>query len=161
LDYNRLTSLPESIGNLTRLSYLDLEGNQIRELPESMANLRIVELNLNDNPLTDLSILQSLPQLDTVWFLDVDLPRRYWTKLSEWKPEWLLDEDNVEIRRSIIQTCGYDRICQQLGAIELDTWREYTLLKIDAIDIETMVLLKMTCPSTDRIHVLRVPQLLG
>jgi hypothetical protein len=70
----------------------------------------------------------------------------------------LLDEENAEIRRLLIQICGYDKICQELGAIELDSWREYTLLKIDAeVDVEPMVLLKMTCPSTAHIHVLRVP----
>ena len=53
---------------------------------------------------------------------------------------------------------GYERICKELQAIELDSWREYTLLKIDAkVDIEPIHLLKMTCPSTNHIHVLRVP----
>ena len=48
--------------------------------------------------------------------------------------------------------------CQELEAIELDSWREYTLLKIDKeIDIEPIHLLKMTSPSTGYIHVLRVP----
>jgi leucine-rich repeat protein SHOC2 len=64
---------------------------------------------------------------------------------------------------------GYERICDELNAIALDTWREYTLLKIDGvetvyeengdelIDREPMLLLKMTCPSTGHIHILRVP----
>jgi hypothetical protein len=51
-----------------------------------------------------------------------------------------------------------ERICQELQAIELDTWAEYTLLKIDAeVDEEPIYLLKMTCPSTGFIHALRVP----
>jgi hypothetical protein len=52
--------------------------------------------------------------------------------------------------------------------VTIDTWREYTLLKIDEagkiydednepVDIEPMLLLKMTCPSTAHIHILRVP----
>jgi leucine-rich repeat protein SHOC2 len=78
--------------------------------------------------------------------------------LSDWNSKWLLDEENAEIRRVLIQQIGYDRICQELDAIDLDNWREYTLLKIDAdIDEEPMVLLKMTCPSTGHIHILRVP----
>ncbi len=88
----------------------------------------------------------------------VNLPRRYWTHLNQWKAEWLLTEENVEIRRILIRQLGYDRIIQELGAIEIDRYREYTLLKIDAnIDIEPIHLLKMTCPSTAHIHVLRVP----
>lgn len=58
----------------------------------------------------------------------------------------------------LIQGIGYARICQELPAIELDTWQEYTLLKIDAdVDEESIYLLKITCPSTGFIHALRVP----
>jgi leucine-rich repeat protein SHOC2 len=42
--------------------------------------------------------------------------------------------------------------------IAIDSWREYNLIKIDAsVDLEPIFLLKMTCPSTGHIHVLRVP----
>jgi hypothetical protein len=68
-----------------------------------------------------------------------------------------------------------------LQAQKLDSWQEYTLLKIDndvdiepiyllkmkqeysliridqKIDVEPISLLKMTCPSTGEIHILRVP----
>ncbi|WP_333207319.1 hypothetical protein [Microcoleus sp. B5-D4] len=45
-----------------------------------------------------------------------------------------------------------------MQATELDTWQEYTLLKIENnIDIEPIYLLKMTCPSTGHLHALRVP----
>lgn len=57
----------------------------------------------------------------------------------------------------LIQGIGYSRICQELQAVELDLWQEYALLKIDAdVDEEPIYLLKMTCPSTGFIHVLRV-----
>jgi leucine-rich repeat protein SHOC2 len=182
LDGNKLTFLPDSIGSLTNLVELNLYSNQLITLPRSITNLvnlinldlyynefqilpkgierflKLKFIGLRENALTDLSILQSLPELDIVNFLDVDLPRRYWTKLSDWNPKWLLDEENAEIRQVLIQQIGYDRICQELDVIDLNTWREYTLLKIDAdIDEEPMVLLKMTCPSTGHIHILRVP----
>ncbi|MEP0838895.1 hypothetical protein NC994_15890 [Trichocoleus sp. AS-A1] len=58
----------------------------------------------------------------------------------------------------LIQGIGYERIAQKLGAIALDSYQKYSLLKIDTdIDIEPISLLKMTCPSTGFIHVLRVP----
>jgi len=79
----------------------------------------------------------------------------------------LLNEENAEFRRILIQTIGYNRICKELGAIELDSWKEYTLLKIDNYTeitpehpqnySEPIHLLKMTCPSTGFIHFLRVP----
>ena len=157
---NQLTILPESIGKLINLTYLNIAHNQLRSLPKSITELiNLQYLSLANNPLTDfdLSILKSLPALEEVNFLNVDLPRRYWTKLSEWKSEWLLDEDNAGIRRVVIRQIGYDRICQELDAMTIDSWREYTLLKIEKVEIEPMVLLKMICPSTAHIHILRVP----
>jgi leucine-rich repeat protein SHOC2 len=170
LDENKLIELPNSIGELINLRLLILSRNNITYLPDTLEKLTsLTKIALDENPLSDLTPLQLLSKLRKVWFLDVELPRRYWTKLSDWQPEWLLDEDNVELRRVLIQQLGYDKICDRLGAIEIDTWREYTLLKIDNVEIgydedgvelddrEPMVLLKMTCPSTKHIHVLRVP----
>ncbi|MBW4563140.1 MAG: hypothetical protein KME32_18725 [Mojavia pulchra JT2-VF2] len=89
----------------------------------------------------------------------VTLPEKY-GKLhpQQWQATWLLTEGNAELRRVLIQGIGYARICEELQAIELDTWAEYTLLKIDTdVDEEPIYLLKMTCPSTGFIHTLRVP----
>ncbi|BAZ01942.1 hypothetical protein NIES37_59490 [Tolypothrix tenuis PCC 7101] len=89
----------------------------------------------------------------------VTLPEKYGKHHpQQWQAQWLLTENNAELRRVLIQGIGYARICQELQAIELDTWAEYTLLKIDAdVDEEPIYLLKMTCPSTGFIHALRVP----
>jgi leucine-rich repeat protein SHOC2 len=197
LDNNRLSILPENLGNLSNLTYLSLYNNQLNFLPESIGNLvnlrslylndnqltalpnsisrltKLTTLTIEGNPLTDLSILKKLPSLESVYFLGVDLPRRYWDKFSEWNAEWLLDEDNAEIRRVLVEQVGYEKICEDLSADKLDTWKEYTLLKIDGVEAiyegededelilanerEPMVLLKMTCPSTQHIHILRVP----
>jgi internalin A len=89
----------------------------------------------------------------------VTLPEKYGTiHPNNWQSQWILSEQNAELRRVLIQGIGYARICQELAAQELDTWREYTLLKIDNdVDGEPIYLLKMTCPSTGHIHALRVP----
>jgi hypothetical protein len=89
----------------------------------------------------------------------VTLPEKYGkVHPQQWQPQWLLTETNAELRRVLIQGIGYARICQELQAVELDTWTEYTLLQIDnPVDVEPIFLLKMTCPSTGFIHVLRVP----
>ncbi|MEH2168642.1 MAG: DUF6745 domain-containing protein [Nostoc sp.] len=89
----------------------------------------------------------------------VTLPEKYGkVHPQHWQSQWLLIEHNSELRRVLIQGIGYGRICEELQAIELDTWTEYTLLKIDAdVDEEPIYLLKMTCPSTGFIHALRVP----
>jgi len=58
-----------------------------------------------------------------------------------------------------VQSIGYAKICQELPATIINHWQEYTLLKIIDfnIDEEEIYLLKMTCPTTNKIHVLRVP----
>jgi leucine-rich repeat protein SHOC2 len=166
---NLFDSLPDAIGEMSKLTHLHVNANLLTSLPTSIRSLReLTSLELSGNPLTDLSILQHLPKLKRVYFLGRYLSRRYWTKLSEWKAEWLRGEQNAELRQRLIQQIGYERICQELEAIQLDSWREYTLLKIDIVERfydwrkresiqEPMVLLKMTCPSTRHIHVLRVP----
>jgi leucine-rich repeat protein SHOC2 len=75
-------------------------------------------------------------------------------------PQWLLDEHQSQLRRILIDRIGYLQIYNHFGAIVKDTWRQYTLLKtrrFQSFDREPMVLLKMVCPSTAHIHILRVP----
>ncbi|MGK7898059.1 MAG: DUF6745 domain-containing protein [Xenococcus sp. (in: cyanobacteria)] len=89
----------------------------------------------------------------------VILPEKYGSvHPHQWQAKWLLEEKNAELRRVLIQGIGYGRLCAELAATELDSWREYTLLKIDnSIDVEPIHLLKMLCPSTGYIHATRVP----
>jgi leucine-rich repeat protein SHOC2 len=169
---NQLDRLPKSIGKLTNLRSLNIEYNRIKKLPASLYKLtKLINIDLSGNPLSDLSILQSLNELESVSFLGVNLSRRYWTKLSKWQSKWLLDEENVEVRRVLIEQIGYERICQELDASCIDNWQEYSLLKIENFEIfygedeeaweqekrEPLILLKMICPSSKHIHILRVP----
>jgi hypothetical protein len=89
----------------------------------------------------------------------VILPEKYGKVHSkDWRPQWLLTENNAELRRVLIQGIGYSRICQELKAKEIDLWQEYKLLKIaENFDVEPIHLLTMTCPSTSHVHALRVP----
>jgi len=55
LEFNNLTSLPESIGLLTNLERLDLSANELTELPKSIGKLtNLKELNLTGNKLDEL-----------------------------------------------------------------------------------------------------------
>jgi leucine-rich repeat protein SHOC2 len=172
LHNNQLTQLPKEIGRLANLTDLHLDNNQLTSLPASISELaNLTRLNLNGNPLIDLSMLQGLSKLETVRFTNMNLPRQYWMKFSDWQPQWVLTEGNAEIRRILIEQVGYQKICAELDAVPVDIWREYTLLKIDLLrpiissigtfmDFnapEPIMLLKMTCPSTAHIHLLRVP----
>jgi hypothetical protein len=98
----------------------------------------------------------------------VHLPNEYGERHPhQWRSEWVLTETNAERRRVLIQGIGYGRLCQELNTKTIDTWREYTLLWVEVptlayvnnqqVKEDAMLLLKMTCPSTNHIHVLRVP----
>jgi leucine-rich repeat protein SHOC2 len=159
------------ISNLIRLEHLTVNSNKLKSLPDSMIDLsKLASLQIHNNSqITNLSILTELEKLRNVYFNSVYLPRRYWTKLSEWKSEWLLDENNTELRRILTEKIGYERICKELYAIELDTLQEYTLLKIDYFEPvfergnnycswrEPIVLLKRICPSVGHVHIRKVP----
>jgi hypothetical protein len=97
-----------------------------------------------------------------------------------WSARWVIQERNARLRQILIQEIGYARLCQELEAKVVDSWREYTLLSLPIYDDSTLLdgfstsplvdplyygwspteptyLLKMTCPSTGSIYALRVP----
>ncbi|WP_205632821.1 leucine-rich repeat domain-containing protein [Chlorobaculum limnaeum] len=54
-DSERLTELPESLGQLTQLRLLNLRENQLTSLPESLGKLtKLQSLDLSTNRLTSL-----------------------------------------------------------------------------------------------------------
>ncbi|MEG3916061.1 leucine-rich repeat domain-containing protein [Microcoleus sp. w2-18bC1] len=92
------------------------------------------------------------------YYHGVKLPEEYGkVHPNKWQSQWLLVEENAELRRVLIQGIGYARMIQELSAKKIDSWQEYALLQIDNADVEPICLLKMTCPSTGFIHALRVP----
>ncbi|MEG4444408.1 leucine-rich repeat domain-containing protein [Microcoleus sp. AT9_B5] len=92
------------------------------------------------------------------YYHGVRLPEEYGkVHPNQWQSQWLLTEENAELRRVLIQGIGYDRLIQDLSAKQIDSCQEYALLQIDNADVEPICLLKMTCPSTGFIHALRVP----
>ena len=71
LGSNQLSSLPESIGQLSSLQSLDLSGNQLSSLPESIAQLsRLQTLDLRLNQLSSLP--EIIGQLNSLQMLDLD-----------------------------------------------------------------------------------------
>ena len=69
-DSEKLTELPESLGQLTQLQTLDLSRNQLTALPESLGQLtQLQTLSLSDNQLTEVpEWLGQLTQLQWLSF---------------------------------------------------------------------------------------------
>jgi len=89
----------------------------------------------------------------------VRLPEEWGAKPSrEWSPDWLLTSENAEHRRVLIEGLGYERISRALGATTVHKQADMELMRIaKEVDVEPIVLLRVTCPSTGHIHTLRVP----
>lgn len=123
------------------------------------------EINLNQDCLLHQEGALALVYQDNQGFYaykGVILPPKYGkVKPENWQGKWLLQEKNAELRRVLIQGIGYNKLATELKAEEIDSWREYTILRfndiIDDIDQQPICLLKMICPSTNFIHVLRIP----
>jgi internalin A len=70
LEGNQLTQLPDSIGQLTALTDLHLEGNQLTQLPDSIGQLTaLTDLHLEGNQLTQLP--DSIGQLTALTWLSL------------------------------------------------------------------------------------------
>jgi len=89
----------------------------------------------------------------------VRIPKEWGSVHSEhWQPAWLLEANNAEHRRVLIQGLGYDRIMASLPNTLLHTENGMELRRIEkTVDVEPIHLLKVVCPSTGFAHVLRVP----
>lgn len=84
------------------------------------------------------------------------------TPADQWKAKWLLDANNAEYRMVLLRVLGYVKVLAELDSIVLDEGidtnnNEMMLIKIGGYDVEDICLLKVVCPSTGKIHILRVP----
>jgi Leucine-rich repeat (LRR) protein len=72
IGYNKFTSLPDELGNLTTLEYLDLSGNYLlKKLPEGLKNLTALKkLEIKDMkymPQSEIDLLRTwLPAAEVV-----------------------------------------------------------------------------------------------
>lgn len=73
----------------------------------------------------------------------------------------ILNTENVELRRVLIERLGYETLLQQVGGLvrdrDLEASGERQLVYVPFDDDEPLTLLKVICPSTGHLHVLRVP----
>lgn len=161
--------------NLRVLGHLDLSGaSNIDRLPE---NLTCESLDISD-----CINLTSLPNgLHVTRWIElagsgiVNLPAGHgfillWRGVrvsdrhifsSQLSGQDILEEENVELRRVLIERLGYETFLEQVGGLirdrDTDSGGERQLIYVPFEDDEPLMVLRVTCPSTGHIHVLRVP----
>ncbi|MFN6569801.1 DUF6745 domain-containing protein [Dendronalium sp. ChiSLP03b] len=73
----------------------------------------------------------------------------------------ILNIENVELRRVLIERLSYETFLQQVGGLirdrDQDAGGERQLVYIPFEDDEALMVLKVICPSTRHTHILRVP----
>lgn len=149
-----LQSIPSSLGPLASLdlsgcsaltmlpqgvrvsSWLDLEGTQIRQLPES---LRGVRLRWRGVTVSD-KVVFSPESLTTAE---------------------ILAEPNAEVRRVMLDRCGLERFLAEAHATirdkDEDPGGQRQLVAVDLPGDEPLVCVIVHCPSTGRRYLIRVP----
>lgn len=73
----------------------------------------------------------------------------------------ILNTENVELRRVLIERLGYEKFLQQVGGVirhtDRDAGGDRQLICVPFEDDEPLMVLKVICPSTGHLHLLRVP----
>ncbi|SRR6266700_1275788 len=71
----------------------------------------------------------------------------------------VLDEPNAEVRRAMMERYGLERFVLDAGARSIDKWKDNELLAIDLPHDRNrpLVALKLRCPSTQAVYIVRVP----
>ncbi len=90
-----------------------------------------------------------------------NLPEKYGVvHPSQWQPEWVLSEENKQLKKVLIQGIGAVRICQELSLIEVETRGEYTLFKLDEnTRTKAIHILKRINAETEEIKAVLLPWL--
>ncbi len=131
-DCPNLTTLPSGL-HVTR--WIELAGSGITRLPPGHG----FELRWRGVPVSDRIAFES----ESITGQDI------------------LNTDNVELRRVLMERLGYETFVQQVGGLVRDRDRdaggERQLICIAFDDDEPLMVLKVICPSTGHLHILRVP----
>ena len=92
LYYMRLNELPDCIGNLTNLEYLNLNRNQLTALPESIGNLINMEvMSFMNNQLTSLpESIGNLTNLKELYLTGNNFSDTEKDKIEHWLPNCMI-----------------------------------------------------------------------
>ena len=150
----RLTSLPEGLGRLAQLDVSDCVG--LQGLPEGLQVASWIEIaNTGITSLPD-----SLAGVNLRW-RGVPIDERIAFHPEAIEVREILDEENAERRRVLLERVGIERFVDEADAQVLDEDRDpggvRRLLRVPMPEDENLVCVMVRCPSTGGRYLLRVP----
>ena len=150
----QLTSLPDW---LTDLAQLDLAG--CKNLTELPAGLRVRSwIDLADTSITALPV--GMENVQVRW-RGVAISHRIAFQPETITAREIFETPNVELRRVLMERMGYEAFVAQANPQTLDAdadpGGERHLLSVPIAGDEPLVVLMVSCPSTERRYMLRVP----
>lgn len=92
------------------------------------------------------------------WWHGVSISPEWIEKREELTPEMYLQEQNQERRRVLSDLIGWEKIVKHLGTQTLhhDDYGELLQVEMDDDDGKPALFVRVTCPSTGRVYMLRV-----
>ena len=152
-DCGRIRSLPPSVGPLATL---DIAGTAINQLPDSLVVTSAIDIGG-----TEVDSLPAGCQDARLFWRGVPIDDRIAFRPQEITGDEVLDEDNAERRRVLLDRMGFERFFEQVDAELLDQDADpggiRRLLKVTMANDEDLVCVSVRCPSTEREYLLRVP----
>ena len=149
---SQLYNLPE---NLTCESLDISDCVNLTNLPKGLHVTRWIELA--GSGITSLGKGHGF----VLWFRGVRVTDRIAFESDALTGQDILNVENIELRRVLIERLGYEKFVQQVGGLirhrDKDVGGERQLVYIPFEDDEALMILKVICPSTGHTHVLRVP----
>jgi hypothetical protein len=148
----QLQQLPERL----ETRFLDISGcREILELPESTTISSVLEMAGSG-----LGGLPNNLQVRLHWE-GVHVTERIAFYPETISGQAVLLEENLELRRIMLERVGYERLMVEVGGLILDRDQdaagERKLIRIPLDDDEDIVMVAVICPSTAHQYVLRVP----
>ena len=89
----------------------------------------------------------------------VVLPEQYGTiHPTQWRSQWVLSEENRQLKQVLLKEIGAIRLCQELSLIEIETGGEYTLFSLDEnTDTKATYILQRIDAETEETKAVLVP----
>lgn len=147
-----LTALPEHLDT----TWLDISGcPQLSQLPAQTHSLTAIEMAGSG--------LSSLPpglRVRLLWN-GVAISEKMAFYPDTLTGQDVLQEDNAEIRRIMLERLGYKRFIDDVGGLvvdkDMDAGGQRKLIRVPMDDDEDILVLSVICPSTAHAYILRVP----